>query len=232
MSDAVRPEYARAAVWYAQVYGTLRASRTAAWVAAAAAAAVALLLALALALLGPLKTGAPYAVPVDGLRGEAETVRALAPGPLTSSPGMAESHLARYVAARESFATDDVLDAWTTVAAWSAPPVLDGYRAQIARTGTNTPWTLYPPGTALEASVRSVSLLSPGTALVRYDTVRRDPAATTGERQGWQATVAYRWSDAPMRSADRHANPLGFTVTSWRRERDGTLPQVVALPPP
>ncbi len=231
MTPVARPEYTGAAAWAAEVYGTLRASHAAAWAAAAAAAGAAGLLAAALALLGPLRTAIPYAVPVDALRGGVERVQPLAPGTLTAAPGMAEAYLAQYVLAREGFAADDALEAWTTVAAWSTPAVLDGHRGTLSRANANSPLTLYPPGTALEASVRSVSLLSSGTALVRYDTLRRDPGATVGERQGWQANGAYRWSDAPLRAADRHRNPLGFTVTSWRREPDGTLPQIVALTP-
>ena len=81
----------------------------------------------------------------------------------------------------------------------------------------------------VSTSIKSVSILSPTTALVRFDTVRRDPGSNTGSQQAWSAVLTFRYSNAPLSMGDRFLNPLGFQVTRYRRDAEtpgaaGTLP--------
>ena len=74
--------------------------------------------------------------------------------------------------------------------------------------------------------IRSVSSLSPNTALVRFSTARTDPGARSQVAQHWAAIVSYRFTNAEMSAADRLTNPLGFQVTRYRRDAE-TLPETL-----
>jgi type IV secretion system protein VirB8 len=90
----------------------------------------------------------------------------------------------------------------------------------MQRTTPSSPLNLYSPTTMVSTTVKSVSLLSPTTALVRFDTVRRDGGAAIGEQRPWAAVIAFRYSDEPMRTGDRFLDPLGFQVTRYRRDAE------------
>ena len=83
--------YAQAASWAADIHGSLRASRRAAWIIAGAAVVVAVLEALALTALTPLKTVVPYTILVDRQTGYVQTLQGLKPGPLTQDQAVTQS---------------------------------------------------------------------------------------------------------------------------------------------
>jgi type IV secretion system protein VirB8 len=70
-------------------------------------------------------------------------------------------------------------------------------------------------------------MLSDGTALVRFDTLRQDRSGYADTGQPWVAVVRYRFVDAPMQLDDRLINPLGFQVVSYRRDAEGPPPAPV-----
>jgi type IV secretion system protein VirB8 len=230
-ANAGRPEYREAAAWAAEVHGSLRRSRRQAWLAAAAATATAGLLAVALAGLRPIDSAQPYRVTVDDQRGYAQTVRRLLPGPLTRDPAVIEANLARYVIAREGFEAGDLRENYEAVALWSDPAEADRYRTALSRANPASPLNFLTSTTTLTPVIKSVSILEPGAALVRYDLVRRDLASPSGEQRAWQATLRYRYVEAAMRTADRFGNPLGFQVTSYSRSPEGSLAAQVQFEP-
>jgi hypothetical protein len=80
--------------------------------------------------------------------------------------------------------------------------------------------------------VKSVSLLTPTTALVRFDAIRREPGGGAGEQRPYTAVIAFRYTGAPARAEDRFLNPLGFQVTRYRRDAETPANAVVRVPPP
>jgi type IV secretion system protein VirB8 len=216
-----RPEYDQAASWAADVHGSLRASRRVAWTVAAVALGVAALEALALAFMAPLKTVVPYTILVDRQSGYVETVRGLQPGgTLTQDAAVTQSFLVQYVLARETFDATDLRENYRKVSLWSAGPIQSQYQREMQRSNPVSPLNLYAPNTVVAVTVKSVSLLSPTTALVRFDTTRREPGAASGEQRAYTAAIGYRYSGAPLRTEDRFINPLGFQVTSYRRDSE------------
>lgn len=228
--DPRRPEYAAAASWAADISGALRASRRTAWIVAGVATGVAALEALALAALTPLKSVVPYTILVDRQTGYVETVQALKPGLLSQDSAVTQAFLVQYVLARETFDATDLRENYRKVALWSVNDVRSQYQAFMERSNPASPVNLYPATTILSVTIKSVSLLTPTTALIRFDTMRRDAGATTGEQRAYTAAVAFRYTGAPLRMEDRFVNPLGFQVTRYRRdeERAATAPVVVA----
>jgi type IV secretion system protein VirB8 len=55
--------------------------------------------------------------------------------------------------------------------------------------------------------------------------VRSDANGATQSPSPWVAVIRYRYSTAPMSVEDRYVNPLGFQVTSYRKDPE-------AVPPP
>ncbi len=217
--------YAQAASWAADIHGSLRASRRAAWIIAGAAVVVAVLEALALAALTPLKTVVPYTILVDRQTGYVQTVQGLKPGALTEDQAVTQSFLVQYVIARETFDAADLTDNYRKIMLWSADNARSAYRQDMAKTNPTSPLVVNTPTTIVQTTIKSVSLLTPTTALVRFETTRRDGGAALGEVRAYAAVMAFRYTGAPMRMEDRFTNPLGFQVLSYRRDAE-TAPGV------
>jgi type IV secretion system protein VirB8 len=212
--------YRSAASWASDNSETLRASRRVAWWIAGAAAVVAVLEAIALAALAPLKTVVPYTILVDRQTGYVETIKGLRPGPLTQDSAVTQSFLVQYVIARETFDAADLSDNYHKVLVWSAGDQRGQYQREMQRANPASPLNLYAPSTVVATTIKSVSLLSPTSALIRFDTTRREAGQATGEVRSWAAVIGFRYSGAPLTMGDRFINPLGFQVVSYRRDAE------------
>jgi type IV secretion system protein VirB8 len=212
--------YAEAASWSRDVHGSLRQSRRIAWICAAVAGAIALLEAGALAALMPLKTVVPYTITVDRQTGYVETAQALKPGLLSQDSAVTQAFLAQYVMAREGYEVADLEATYRKVALWSVGDARAQYVRTMASANPQSPMKLYGSDNILHPTVKSISMLSPSSALVRFDVERRAYGAPSGERQSYAAVVGFRYTGAPMRMEDRFLNPLGFQVTTYRRDAE------------
>jgi type IV secretion system protein VirB8 len=222
--------YQEAASWSADVHGALRASRRVAWIVAGAAMIVAVLEALALAAMAPLKTVVPYTITVDRQTGYVQMASELKPGLLSQDQAVTQSALVQYVLARETFDATDLRDNYRKVLLWSAGDARGQYLRLMQRTTPDSPLNLYSPTSLVTVTIKSVSLLSPTTALVRFDTARQEAAAPGGAPQSWAAVLSFRYTNAPMTMGDRFLNPLGFQVTRYRRDSEAPLGAAAAPP--
>lgn len=212
--------YAEAASWSRDVHGALRSSRRLAWIIAGGAGAIALLEAVALAAMMPLKTVVPYTITVDRQTGYVETAQALKPGPLAQDAAVTQAFLAQYVMAREGYDATDLQATYRKVSLWSERDAKAQYVRTMANSNPQSPVRLFGRDTILHPTVKSISLLSKESALVRFDVERRAYGAPAGERQSYAAVLGFRYTGAPMRMEDRFLNPLGFQVTSYRRDAE------------
>ena len=212
--------YAEADTWARDIQGSLRRSTRLAWTVAGCACAVALLQAIALFALVPLKSIVPYTITVDRQTGYIETARGLKPGPLSQDVAVTHAFLAQYVLARETFDPADLQANYRKVAQWTAGAARGQYIRAMALSNPQSPSRLNPPGAIVQTTIKSISLLSPTTALVRFQTERLDGGADAGEVRPYAAVVAFRYTGAPMKMGDRLVNPLGFQVTGYRRDSE------------
>lgn len=202
-----------------------------AWIAAGVAATIALAEAFALVMLIPLKREVPYTLLVDRQTGYVEALKPLENDHLTADAALTRSFLVQYVIARESFDIDSLQENYRKVGLWSGGETRDRYVAAMSSGNAASPLASLPRRATIDVQIRSVSSLSPNSALVRFATVRTDPGGRAQIAQNWQALLTYRFSDAEMSAEDRLTNPLGFQVTRYRRDPE-TLPEVVAQPAP
>ena len=141
-------------------------------------------------------------------------------GALTQDQAVTQSFLVQYVLARETFDATDLRESYRKVLLWSAGDARAQYLHLMQKTTPDSPLNLYTPTTVVGVTVESVSLLSPTTALVRFETTRREAGSSPAPPQPWAAVIAFRYSNAPMSMADRFVNPLGFQVTRYRRDAE------------
>jgi type IV secretion system protein VirB8 len=220
-----RAYYAEAQSWSQDMQQALRASRGRAYMVAGVAAAVALLEAVALAMLIPLKTVVPYTITVDRQTGYIETASGLKPGALSQDAAVTQAFLAQYVLARETFDVTDLQENYQKVAAWTTGAARESYIAAMQLSNPGSPENIYNSATMVKIVVKSISLLSATTALVRFDAERQQGAAPA-QRQPYAAAIAFHYTGAPMRMEDRILNPLGFQVTSYRRDTETAGPVI------
>ncbi len=197
------------------------------WIVAGVATTVAVLEAFALMSIAPLKTVVPYTLLVDRTTGYTETLEGLHPQTIKPQAALTRSLLAQYVVARESYDVDSIKGQYYRVGLWSAGRARRDYLALMPATNPESPINIYTRDALLDAKVSSVDIANSGNAKVRFITERRDTPTGASARTWWVAEIDYRFTREPMEAADRLVNPLGFTVTRYRRfqETPPSLPQ-------
>ena len=216
--------YAAARTWADDRVAVAARQTRLAWIVAGAAGGIAALLAIALALLVPLKSVQPYVVTVDRQSGAVEIATTLTDGKLTQNEAIIQAQLASYVRARETFDETDLRVQYALVQRLSAPTVARGYVTTMAAANPESPLRTLNRGDTIAVDVKSVSLISPGAALVRFDTRRSSLNGGQASVQSYVAAISFGFANAPLRLEDRFDNPLGFQVTRYRRDIEG-MPQ-------
>lgn len=226
--EALNAYYREAGSWATDKIVGLQKSRRTAWVLASVAVAIAAIEGVALAILMPLKTVEPYTLLVDRTTGYVQALKPLEPGQTTPDLALVQSMLVQYVIAREGFDIATVQSDYRKIGLWSAEAARRDYVSRMQATNPASPLVQYPRSTVIETRVKSVSPLDLETALVRFDTIRRDQGGRAGAPQNWVAVIQYRFSGEPLSVGDRWLNPLGFQVSSYRRDAEALPP----TPPP
>jgi type IV secretion system protein VirB8 len=192
-------------------------SRRLAWTVAAFAAVVATAAVGAVAALAPLKTVAPYVIRVDRTTGAVDVVSALKSGkPVTYEEAVTKHFLAQYVRAREGWLAPAAEANFRQVSIMSMPDEQERWAQFYRPNNPGSPQVIYGGAGEAQVDIRAVSFVSPQVADVRFHrTVRQAQQVTESD---WIATLAFRYTKAPMAEADRLRNPLGFQVTSYRAD--------------
>lgn len=210
--------YAEAASWNRDRVQSMRSSHRLAWIVAGVGAAIALLEAIALVFLMPLKTIEPYTLMVDRTTGYVQALRPLDQARITPDTALTQSFLVQYVIARETFDMATLKANYRKVALFSADAARSSYLQTMQVNNLESPLVRYPRATIVDVRVKSVSPIGSNSVLVRFETVRTDANGQAQRANPWVAVVRYRYSSAPMSVDDRFVNPLGFQVTSYRKD--------------
>ena len=201
-------------------------ARRIAWTVAILAGSVAVLEAVALAYALPLKTMVPMAVLVDRTTGRVEQVDLSRPQTLGANEALQQSLLAQYVVARESYDPVGIRTAFRKVALWSTGQARSSYVDAASRDPAAARLSPIRREIGLATTIRSVSLLGPQSAQVRFDVSRVDITGRLADVRPYVATIAYAFSGQPMKIEDRFDNPLGFEVRSYRVDAEAPPPVV------
>lgn len=218
--EALDAYYREAGSWAEDRNDRLRGSRRTAWIVAGVATAIAFCEALALMFLAPLKTVVPYTLLVDKQTGYVQELKPLDQARIAPDAALTRSFLVQYVIARESFGIDEVQANYRKTALWSADTAKTDYVGQMQVSNPASPLVRLPRTTVVDTQVKSVSSLGGNSALVRFDTIRRDAGGQAQPPRPWVAVIRYRFSTGPLSTQDRYLNPLGFQVVRYRRDQE------------
>src|SRR6185503_8152769 len=103
-----------------------------------------------------------------------------------------QSFLVQYVLARESFDAADLQDDYQKVAAWTEGAARSQYIAEMQPSNPDSPERRNESTAIVKAVIKSVSMLSPTSALVRFDRVKQG-----GAREPFTAVIGFQASNAP-----------------------------------
>ncbi|WP_269514072.1 virB8 family protein [Brevundimonas subvibrioides] len=223
--EALSAYYKEAGSWAADRAAEIDRSRRVAWIIAGVSVVVALVEGIALMVLMPLKTVVPYTLLVDRTTGFVQTLKPLEANEITPDRALVQSMLVQYVIARESFDIATLNANYQKVGLWSAEAARSDYVSLMQASNPRSPLQTLPRSTVVDTRIKSVSPLGLDTALVRFETIRRDAGGTLQPALPWVAVVRYRLSGEPMAVEDRFSNPLGFQVVSYRRDQEAPAPQ-------
>lgn len=222
--EALDAYYREGDSWANDRLAEVARSRRIAWIVAGVAGVVAVAEALALVALAPLKTVEPYTLLVDRNTGFVQALNPINPDKIAPDTALTQSMLVQYVIARESFDITALQSNYRKVVQWSAGTARARYIASVQASNPASPLARLPRTSVLETRVKSVSPLDGGSALVRFDTQRRDASGTTAPAQAWVAVIRYRYTAAPLKLEDRFINPLGFEVARYQRNAEVLSP--------
>lgn len=222
--EALDAYYHEAGSWAEDRQIELRSSRRVAWIIAGVAAGIAFMEAVALVALTPLKTVEPYTLLVDRQTGFVQAVNPLDVQQVSADAALTQSFLAQYVIARESFDISALQGNYRKVSLWSQGSARKAYISGIQASNPDSPLARLPRTTILETRIKSVSPLDSSSALVRFETIRRDQGGEPQEPNPWVAVIRYRYSGEAMSLDDRLINPLGFKVASYQRNAEAPPP--------
>ena len=217
-SPTADTEETPAATWERETYLSLRRSTRRAWACAVASFILNFLTLFALILVLPLKEFAPYVVTVDKSTGWLEVTRGLQQGNLTQTEAVTIAQIVRCVVARESFDATDYPALFNEVGLCMADRALDAYRRQHDQQNEESPPVLYGYDGILRVEIGSVNLLTDTTALVSFRTILEFKNREVVNH--WRAAMTFGYSDKEFSMADRFINPLGFQISSYRRDPD------------
>ena len=188
-------------------------SRRLAWILAGVGGAMTLASVFAVAALAPLKTVEPFVVRIDNASGVVDVVNPLR-GTNTYQEAVTKYFAALYVRAREGFMAGEAQQAFRTVTLMSADPEQSRFAAAYSGKNPESPQVVYGQSATAKINIKSISLLSPKLASVRYARV-----VVRGEEMrssNWVATIGFDYVTAAMSDGDRMINPLGFQVREYR----------------
>ena len=95
---------------------------------------------------------------------------------------------------------------------------LDAYRRQHDQSNENAPPVLYGYDGIIRVEIGSVNLLTETTALVSFRTVLEFENRSVVNH--WRAALTFGYRDTELSMRDRFINPLGFQISSYRRDPD------------
>lgn len=217
--EALEAYFAEADSWANDRSRALRNSRRLAWRVAGGVGTIAICEALALAFLAPLKTVEPYTLLVDRQTGFVQALKPLNAEMISADRALTQSFLVQYVIAREGFDINSVQSDYRKVMLWSAESARQEYSGVMQASNPDSPLVRLPRLAIIDVRVKSVTPLSKDSAMVRYDTIRRD-SVQQASPQSWVAVMRFSYSGEPMSAEDRMINPLGFKVTRFRRSME------------
>lgn len=194
---------------------------------------VALISVFAIMQLTPQKTVEPFVVKIDEKTGMVQEVRQASKSEFMANEVVDNYFVVKYVRSRETYDLADLRDSARTVGLMSDPTVYGSYRRHISPNNPDSPAAILKNTGQRVVKFKSISYLnnaSGGTANPRAKTVQvritlQDTMPQVRQPIEYHRviTLQFEYADLGLEEQERHTNPLGFLVTSYRSDRDAAL---------
>lgn len=197
-------------------------SRKLAWIIASCSMVMAVAGVGAVAALSPLKTVSPFVIRVDNSTGVVDVMTAITDGKETYTEVVSKYFLTQYVIYRESYIFAETAESFRRVSLMSSVDeqrrFAEGFNAQ----NPESPQIVYGRRDVASVTIKGISFLEPGVAQIRFfRTVRpADGDGRDAKRTDFTSTISFVYLHKNIPDSVRLVNPLGFTVTNYRLDRD------------
>lgn len=205
--------------WAYDQYGSMRASRDKARIAAITACVLLALSLCANLAIFPLKTTVPYVITIDKNTGATEIARPLERTGFTEKQQVTQSYVENYVIRREGYNRHVLDETYNEVRLKSTGLAQKEFQELYDGDNPDNPSLILGLDGFIDVTIISTAFLNDNkTASVRFKTTTRlDRKITT---QYWHAFVTYRYAKPPEKADERRINPVGFQVLSYRKSSE------------
>ena len=213
--------YKSAASWENDVSRIANRSLKVSWFITAVSLTIAALCAASLVLLLPLKSYEPYVIEVDKTTGYLEVKRPLVYGTVSPSEAVTTMFAVRYVLARETYDPANLQNDFNDTQAFSTGTALSDYHQYFAPESRDNPVNLYGRRARIIPTIKAVEVKDGQRAIVRF--ALRTIENGTEKSADYVATLNYAYAENAVENQTRFDNPLGFSVSDYRREPEGAV---------
>jgi len=221
--DRLRSYFQDGEIWEAEIIKRAKRSSRLAWFFTLVFAGIAALSLIAVVLMLPLKSFEPYLVEVDKNTGYIEVKSGLTrPANLTEQEAVTQASVVRYIRNREGYDPYAIEEKFGIAALLSTGAAARELQALYSAANPQNPAKVYGKLKRVLVDVKSVSFPNSSTAIVRFSTTER--SETEAIDRHWISVVRFRYTDTPVKNEWRFENPLGFQVTSYRRDQETVTP--------
>lgn len=178
----------------------------------------------AVLMLLPLKQTELELYTVDNTTGRVEKVTHVKEEDIFSQEAMAKAFATNYVKLREGYNYFSLQRDYDTVPLFGSDEVNDEYLAFF--NSKNSPDTVYQKAAHIVDIEVISNVVSDATSPDKLDQIRfkktiRRVADGSTKVEYWNARLTFRYlPEKALTEAQREANPLGFTVTSYQRDKE------------
>lgn len=197
--------------------GEILASRKIAWRVACGFGLLALLAFITAIVAARREAPTPMVLRIDNSTGSVDVLTTIAKQEKTYGEIVDIYWLNTYVLNRESYDYNSIQMLYDTTALLSTPEVQREYYSIYD--GQDARDKVLKDHTRIIVKILSITPdLGGGKATVRYTSQEKSSNGQVGTLNHLIATIAYKYTDAPIGLVDRRINPLGFQVTSYRTD--------------
>lgn len=197
--------------------GEIMVSRKIAWRVALGLGLLALFALIAAFVAVKREAPTPMVLRVDNATGSVDVLRTIGKHEKTYGEIVDIYWLNTYVLNRESYDYNSIQMLYDTTALLSTPEVQREYYSIYD--GQDARDKVLKDHTRIIVKILSITPDSGGgKATVRYTSQEKSSNGQVGTLNHLIATIAYKYTDAPISLVDRRINPLGFQVTSYRTD--------------
>lgn len=180
--------------------------------------------------LAPLKTLEPYMINVDERTGLVQNVRSMTYKDIEDSEAINNYFLVKYIRSRETYDISDLRTNYNAVRVMSAPNIYQKFVAEKRPGNPESPSAILKNLGKRKVEITSLTYLdSPQmkkidhgikTASVRV-TLRDEIAGNPVPINYYKLiTVSFQYTNLNLTQRERHVNPLGFRVISYRVDEE------------